>query len=63
MCGAQMQKSGEAVRDFESRVAVSEIRAAKQQAVAQQICKRFSVGPGDCRHGAVQCVVGMFRLR
>jgi len=41
MCGAQMQKSGEAVRDFRSRVAVSEIRAAKQQAVAQQISKRF----------------------
>lgn len=58
-----MQKSGEAVRDFRSRVAVSEIRAAKQQAVAQQICKRFCVGPGDCRHGASIVLVGMFRLR
>ena len=58
-----MQKSGEAVRDFRSRVAVSEIRAAKQQAIAQQICKRISRGPGDCRHGAARCVVGCVRLR
>ena len=40
-----MQKSGEAVRDFRSRVAVSEIRAAKQQAIAQQICSDFLVAP------------------